>query len=717
MRGLGLHVACAWCVSASLGFLAPVVSPMSAGRRLLARRGGVAAPLGATTAEASSSETFEFSADVSRVMEIIINSLYSDRDVFLRELVSNGADACDKKRFLSLTAEGAQEALRVRVRPYKERRVLVIEDSGIGMTKDELTQNLGQIAQSGTKKFQEALGSGKDVDMSLIGQFGVGFYSGFLVADRMTVFSKRDGQAHAWSSDSSSYSLREMTDEDEPIEGSSGTRIELSLKDDCDEYLEDYKLRELLKKYSEFVNFPIEVYGSKTTYEKEGNETKPVLSYDYETVNVAKPLWLRSPKELNASDYTEFYKSAFKMYDEPMRYSHFSLEGQVQFKSVLFVPSVLPFELSRNMFEETATAIKLYVKRVFINDKFEELIPRWLIFVRGLVDSEDLPLNVGREILQKSRMLSIIKKRIVRKSLDMFFDIQKNETDYDKFWQNFGKYLKVGVVEESGDVQKDLARLCRFFSTTSDSEVTLAQYVDRLKAQNRSKILFVSGDSKAAAKRSPVLEKLNKMDYEVLLLTEPLDELVVQAIGEFDECKLVDAAKEDLTDVFEPDADKDDAGDDELEAKFEPLFEKLTETLGKDKVAKVQLSKRLDQSPAALVQGAYGMSPMMRRYMAAQATTAADVEYQMYGVAAPTLEINPSHPIVTQLLDAYDDSQAKLLYDVAALTSGYDLADPADFASRVTSLMTSSSPPPADPSPNDDDDDDAAEVKEVEVVN
>ncbi|KAJ8598340.1 hypothetical protein CTAYLR_002980 [Chrysophaeum taylorii] len=642
---------------------------------------------GATVQE----QEYEFSADVSRVMEIIINSLYSDKDVFLRELVSNAADACDKKRFLGLQQD-IRDDLRIRVKPDKERRVLCIEDTGVGMSKDELVNNLGQIARSGTKKFQEALDS---KDVNLIGQFGVGFYSGFLVAEKMVVVSKRDDKEHQWSSDAKTFEIKETTGE---IESSSGTRIELSLKEDCDEYLEDWKLKDLLKRYSEFVNFPIDLWQSKTKFEN--NET--VTSFEYETVN-SKPLWLRRPKEVNASEYVDFYKSAFKAYDEPLAWTHFSLEGQVQFRAMLFVPSVLPFELSRNMFEESASSIKLYVKRVFINDKFSELIPRWLVFLKGLVDSEDLPLNVGREILQKSKMLSIIKKRIVRKSIDMFSDL--NSTEFSKFWENYGKYLKVGVVEESGDTQQDLAKLCRFFSTKG--ETTLDEYVENL-GENRTKILYVSGDSKAAASRSPVLEKLKKMDYEVLLLTEPLDELVVQAIGEYKKTyQLVDAAKENLSGVLD-DADEEDDPD------FDDLKEKLQQTLGKA-VTKVQLSKRLESSPATLVQGAYGMSPMMRRYMAAQATTVSEQDYQMYGVSAPTLEINPTHPIVLKLKDQYDADTALLLYDVAALASGYDLTDASAFANRITNLMVGDASPPP-PSSSEEEEEDDGDVKEVEVV-
>jgi heat shock protein beta len=661
----------------------------------------------AATATAEKAETFEFSAETDRVMEIIINSLYSDKDVFLRELVSNAADACDKKRFLSLSEGGASaDALRVRITADKEAKTLVIEDTGVGMTRDELVNNLGKIARSGTKAFSEALGDGASSDdVNLIGQFGVGFYSGYLVADSMSVVTKAlngDG-AHKWTSDAKAGFTVEKTDE--TIDAASGTRITLSLKEDCAEYLEEATLRRLLKRYSEFLQFPIELLAEKTEYESvvdeeataKSNETDPVMksvpktTTDYEVVNAMRPLWLRSPKDVNASEHAEFYKSAFRAFDDPLKTVHFALEGQVQFKALLYVPSRLPFELSQNMFDENANAMKLYVKRVFINDKFD-LVPRWLVFLRGIVDSEDLPLNVGREILQKSKMLNVIQKRLVRKAIDAFADIQKNATAYDTFWQNFGKYIKVGAVEETGDVQKDLAKLCQFYSTTTDGDATttLAAYASRMP-ENATKILYLSGESKQGAAMSPVLERLKKMDYEVLLLPEPLDELVVSSLGEFDGKRLVDAAKDDLADIFGDDTDDDaDAGD------FEPLCESLKEFLGSDKVAGVKLSKRLTESPAALVEGAYGMSPVMRRYMAAQATTNDD--FSRFGGSQPTMEINPDSAVVKSLKDAdfaADETKdaAALLFDVAALTGGYDIAEPSDFARRVNALMAGAALP------------------------
>ena len=681
-------------------------------------------------------ESYQFEAEVSRVMDIIVNSLYSDRDVFLRELVSNAADACDKRRFLSIDDSDRPsldaDDLRVRIKADKEARTLTLEDNGVGMTRDEIKNNLGRIAQSGTKKFMEALGSG-DADVSLIGQFGVGFYSAYLVADEVTVVSKSmNGGAAAeqlrWNSKTGEgYTI--ALDASEPFEedaGGCGTRITLHLKEDCDEYLDEFKLRELLKRYSEFIGFPIELYASKTTYEQvpddeaeppaEGEEPKmksvPVTTEGYETMNLQKPIWVRSPRQVNESEYFEFYKSTFKAYDTPASFSHFALEGQVQFRSVLFVPATLPFELSRNMFDESSHGIKLYVKRVFINDRFEDLLPRWLTFIRGVVDSEDLPLNVGREILQKSRMLSIINKRLVRKCLDMFNEIAAKddgtpEGEYAKFWSNFGKYLKVGIVEEP-DYKDELAGLCRFWSTKSGDQYTsLADYVSRMQT-NQTQIFYVTGDGKQAAAMSPVLEKLRSLDYEVLYMTEPLDELTAQSIAAFKgdagedgaqaEYDLVDAAKEDLSGL---DALQSEDELKELEAKRESLEDLcgwIKEALG-SKVTKVDVSGRLTSSPAALVQSSYGMSPTMQRYMKAQAVAMGESE-NLFGVGAAALEINPDHPVVTALAAAVEadrasaeaKAQVALMYDVAALTGGYTIEDPGAFASRVIALMGGNAP-------------------------
>jgi heat shock protein beta len=379
-------------------------------------------------------------------MDLIINSLYSDRDIFLRELVSNAADACDKKRFLSITDENAasDEQPQIKIRPNLDDNTVTIEDSGVGMTKDEIINNLGKIAQSGTRAFVQALGEGT-ADVNLIGQFGVGFYSAYLVADKVTVITKSmqdPTKAYQWESEAdSSYSIKEASPDE--IEGPSGTKLILHLKEDAAIYLEQTKIEELLQRYSEFIEFPISIFKEKTEYKqvpdeeankdlKEDEEPKmktvPETTQDWETVNTQKPIWLRSPKDVEDQEYQNFYKSAFRnSYDIPMKYTHFILEGQVECKAILYIPGMLPFELSKDMFDENSRNMRLYVKRVFINDQFQDLMPRWLKFVKGVVDSDDLPLNVSREILQKSKVLNIINKRLVRKSLDMIQELATAE--------------------------------------------------------------------------------------------------------------------------------------------------------------------------------------------------------------------------------------------------------------------------------------------------
>jgi len=657
--------------------------------------------------ETAQVETYEFKAEVSRVMDIIINSLYSDRDVFLRELVSNAADACDKKRFLSITEEGQISDCEIRIKADQDSKTIVIEDSGIGMSKDDLINNLGKIAESGTRKFMDALGKG-EADVNLIGQFGVGFYSAFLVANEVSVSTKvfqGDGKQWKWSSGArSGFTVEEDTGE--PIQGS-GTRIVLKLKEEAEEYLDDLKLQNLLKRYSQFISFPIKLYCEKTKYDqvedpdaeppKEGEtpkmKTVTRTEMEWEQMNKVKPIWLRNPKDVPNEEYVSFYKSTFKAYDDPLAQTHFSLEGQVEFRSVLYVPSVLPFELSRNMFDEASRSMKLYVKRVFISDKFEELLPRWLMFIRGLVDSDDLPLNVSREILQKSKILSIISKRLVKKCIDMFKTIQEDEKKFETFNKNFGKYIKVGVIEDD-DNRKDIAPLMTFFTSKSgDKEDSLADYVERM-VDGQKNIYYVTGDNKKMASMSPALEKCNKLGYEVIYACEPIDELALQGVAKFQDKEILDVAKEnvDLGDVDE----NEKAKLEEAEKEYENTFEWLKDILGK-KVSKIRISKKLTESPAALTQGAYGMSPSMQRYMQAQAV-AQGMDDSMFnmGISQAVLEINPSHPIIMSLKKqieiAPDDEATKtsalLMYDVAALTGGYTLDDPKAFAERVTGMMS-----------------------------
>jgi heat shock protein beta len=632
--------------------------------------------------------------------------------VFLRELVSNAADACDKKRFLSITENETLAKPEIKIKADPDNNILIIEDSGVGMTKDELVNNLGRIAQSGTKAFLDALGKGT-ADVNLIGQFGVGFYSAYLVADKVEVVTKSmqpNSPQLKWTSNAgSSFTISEDDSGDE-IEGS-GTRLVLHLKEDASDYLESAKINELLQRYSEFIEFPINIWKETTEYKqvpdeeankdlKEGEEPKmktvPETVEGYELVNKHKPVWLRSPKDVTEEEYKEFYQGAFRnSYDEPMQHSHFVLEGQVECKSVLYIPGMLPFELSKDMFDENARNIRLYVKRVFINDKFEDLMPRWLKFVRGVVDSDDLPLNVSREILQKSKVLSIINKRLVRKSLDMIEAIadDEDETKYILFWNNFGKYLKVGIIEDDRN-RKEIAPLLRFFSSKSGEEFTsLDTYVENMPEGQKS-IYYVTGDGRAAASMSPVVEKLTSRGYEVLFATEPLDEIMFESLREFKDFDVVDAAKEGLS--------LDDEEDEETKKEKENLAQEYKqvveylEALLAGKVQKVTVSNLLTDSPAALVQGAYGMSPTMQRYMRAQ-TVASGSDLGLDQMNQAVMEINPKHPIVADLERMIKNNKeaketeeyALLMYDVASMTSGYDVKDMGGFAKRVMNLMHS----------------------------
>jgi HSP90 family molecular chaperone len=593
----------------------------------------------------------------------------------------------------------------------------------------------------------------------LIGQFGVGFYSAYLVADKVEVVTKSmqaGSKCLRWTSDaSSSYTIEEVSpgddsDDDDAIfgDGESGTRLILHLKEEAADYLETSTIEELLNRYSEYIEFPISIYKEKTEYvqvpDDEANKdlpegeavkmkTVPQTKSAYERVNNNKPIWLRPPRDVTDEEYQEFYKSAFRSsYDTPMKWTHFVLEGQVECKALLYIPGMLPFELSKDMFDENARNIRLYVKRVFINDSFsQDLMPRWLKFVRGVVDSNDLPLNVSREILQKSKVLSIINKRLVRKSLDMIREIADDEkgsddkdddekkSDDDKedddkddktgnyvlFWNSFGKYLKVGAVEDDVN-RKEIAPLLRFYSSKSGQEYTsLDKYVKDMPEKQKA-IYYVTGDGRDQAAMSPVIEKLDSRGYEVLFATEPLDEIMMESLRSFAEKDIVHAAKENLR----LDDDDDDASSKEekkkkqeqLREEYKQVIEYL-ETLLNDKIQRVVVSDLLTGSPAALVQGAYGMSPTMQRYMRAQSVAAggADAGFGMpSSMNKAVLEINPNHGIVKDLDRMLkssggggkeDDKEVKdfalLLYDVAAMTSGYEVGDMRGFAKRVMGLM------------------------------
>ncbi|XP_060215007.1 heat shock protein 90-5, chloroplastic [Lycium barbarum] len=665
--------------------------------------------------EESSEETYEYQAEVSRLMDLIVHSLYSHKEVFLRELVSNASDALDKLRFLSLTEPsllGDSGELEIRVKPDPDNGTITVTDTGIGMTKEELIDCLGTIAQSGTSKFLQALKENKDVgaDNGLIGQFGVGFYSAFLVAQKVVVSTKspKSDKQYVWEAeaDNSSFVIREETNPENLLPR--GTQITLYLRDDDKyEYAEPKKIQDLVKNYSQFVSFPIYTWQEKSrTIEveeeeepKEGEEkpeeekpktkkTKTEKYWDWELTNETKPIWMRSPKEVEKEQYQEFYKKTFNEFLDPLAHTHFTTEGEVEFRSVLYIPGMAPLNNEEVVNPKTKN-IRLYVKRVFISDDFDgELFPRYLSFVKGVVDSNDLPLNVSREILQESRIVRIMRKRLVRKTFDMIQDLaeSENKEDYKKFWENFGKFVKLGCIEDTGN-HKRITPLLRFFSSKSEEElISLDDYVENM-GENQKAIYYLATDSLQSARTAPFLEKLVQKGIEVLYLVEPIDEVAIQNLQTYKEKKFVDISKEDL----ELD-DEDEVKDREDKQEYNLLCDWIKQQLG-DKVAKVQVSKRLSSSPCVLVSGKFGWSANMERLMRAQ--TLGDTSTLEFMRGRRILEVNTDHPIIKDLNAACknspDSSDAKraveLLYDTALISSGFTPDSPAELGNKIYEMM------------------------------
>ncbi len=618
-------------------------------------------------------ETLGFQTEVRQLLKLMIHSLYSNKEIFMRELVSNGSDACDKLRFEALTDNALFEddgELKIRIDIDKEKRTITLSDNGIGMNREEVMDNIGTIAKSGTRSFFDKLSGDQAKDSQLIGQFGVGFYSAFIVADKVTLTTRRAGVGTGHGVRWESAGEGEYTIETVEKAGR-GTEIVLHLREGEDEFLETYRLRNLIKKYSDHINLPIQM---KSLEEEKKDE--------YEEVNSASALWARSKNEITEEEYNEFYKHVGHDYEDPLAYSHNKVEGNTNYTTLFYVPKRAPFDLWER---DRAHGVKLYVRRVFIMDDAEQLMPTYLRFVRGIVDTDDLPLNVSREILQRNKQIDTIRAASIKRVLGLLENLAKNDAEkYKTFWKEFGKVMKEGPAEDSANKER-IAKLLRFSSThdkSGEQSVSLDAYISRMK-EGQEKIYYITADTFAAAKNSPHLEVFEKKGIEVLLMSDRVDEWMMSYLSEYDSKQFQSVAKGDL-DLGKLEDEQEQEEVKKTADQYKDLVERMQKALG-SKVKEVRVSHRLTKSPSCLVVEEQDMAVSLQKILKQAGHAVPNVE--------PILEINTGHPLVERLQSESDEARfgdwSHVLFDQALLSEGGQLEDPASFVSRLNDLLLS----------------------------
>lgn len=624
-------------------------------------------------------ETLGFQTEVKQLLHLMVHALYSNREIFLRELISNASDACDKLRFEAIAKPALLEEdadLKVKISYDEQANTLTLEDNGIGMNRDDVIANLGTIARSGTAEFIQQLSGDQKKDSGLIGQFGVGFYSAFIVADEVTVETRKAGasaeEAVRWTSKGDGeFTVETINQADR------GTKITLTLKEDAKEYANGYRLRNVIQKYSDHIGLPIQLQKDIEVDGEEADAAEQATAVEWETINKANALWTRSKNEIKTEEYQEFYKHVAHDFEDPLDWSHNKVEGKQEYTSLLFIPKRAPFDLYQR---EAPRGLKLYVQRVFILDNAEQFLPLYLRFIKGVVDSSDLPLNISREILQQNPQIDSMKTALTKRVLSLLDKMAGDQDKYYEFWKEFGQVLKEGPGEDFANRER-IAGLLRFSSTEhSEQRVSLADYVSRMK-EDQDKVYYLIGESLAQVKSSPHLEVFRKKGIEVLLLTDRIDEWLMSHLNEFDGKSLVDVARGDL-DLGSLDTEEDKKAQEEASETKKDLLERIKKSLD-ERVSEVRVSTRLTDSPAVLVIGAGDLGLQMRKILEASGQQLPD--------SKPILEINPNHPLVERLeaqtQEASFTDLAALLCDQAALAAGESLEDPGQFVQRLNRLL------------------------------